>query len=110
MTMSSTPWERSQSSMNAMNGRSTKGTTGLGTVDVSGRSRVPSPPARMSACIVPSLDSSVCRGGHPGSPDALVRQAGRARGLDVQEVASVHQKRPAHAGAHLAQVELGELR
>src|SRR4051794_15101827 len=38
--------------MNAMNGRSTSGTTGLGTVEVSGRRRVPSPPARMSACMV----------------------------------------------------------
>ena len=54
MTTSSTPCERSQSSMNAMNGRSTSGTTGLGTVEVSGRSRVPSPPARISACIRPS--------------------------------------------------------
>src|SRR5690349_16075147 len=33
-----------------MNGRSTSGTTGLGTAEVSGRSRVPSPPARISAC------------------------------------------------------------
>ena len=42
--------------MKAMNGRSTSGTTGLGTVEVSGRSRVPSPPARISACISrPSL-------------------------------------------------------
>ena len=35
-----------------MNGRSTSGTTGFGTVVVSGRSRVPSPPARISACMV----------------------------------------------------------
>ena len=51
--MSSTPCVRSQSSMKAMKGRSTSGTTGLGTVVVSGRSRVPSPPARMRACIRP---------------------------------------------------------
>jgi hypothetical protein len=51
ITTSSTPWPRNQSSMKPMNGRSTSGTTGLGTVDVSGRKRVPSPPARISACI-----------------------------------------------------------
>jgi hypothetical protein len=51
MTTSSTPCPCSQSIMKRMNGRSTSGTTGLGTVLVSGRSRVPSPPARISACI-----------------------------------------------------------
>ncbi len=54
MITSSTPCRRSQSIMNTMNGRSTSGTTGLGTDEVSGRSRVPSPPARMSACIARS--------------------------------------------------------
>src|SRR5215213_9424445 len=50
MTTSSTPWPRSHSSMKTMKGRSTSGTTGFGTAEVSGRSRVPSPPARISAC------------------------------------------------------------
>src|SRR4051794_40917180 len=36
--------------MKTMNGRSTRGTTGLGTPVVSGRRRVPCPPARISAC------------------------------------------------------------
>ncbi len=51
MITSSIPWERSHSIMNAMNGRSTSGTTGLGIVEVSGRRRVPSPPTRITACI-----------------------------------------------------------
>ena len=50
ITTRSTPWRRSQSSMKPMNGRSTRGTTGLGYVVVRGRRRVPSPPARISAC------------------------------------------------------------
>jgi hypothetical protein len=37
-------------SMYVMNGRPTSGTTGLGIVEVSGRRRVPSPPARINAC------------------------------------------------------------
>ena len=36
--------------MNVMNGRPANGITGFGVVSVSGRSRVPSPPARTSAC------------------------------------------------------------
>ena len=47
---SSTPCRRNQSIMYEMNGRPASGTTGFGTDDVSGRSRVPSPPARISAC------------------------------------------------------------
>jgi hypothetical protein len=47
---SSTPWLASQSSMNVRNGRPANGITGFGVVSVSGRSRVPSPPARTSAC------------------------------------------------------------
>ena len=51
ITMSSNPWYSSQSSMYEMNGRLASGTTGFGTLFVSGRNRVPSPPARISACI-----------------------------------------------------------
>ena len=55
MITSSTPCPLSHSSMKEMNGRSTSGTTGLGTVEVSGRRRVPSPPTRITACISPVL-------------------------------------------------------
>ena len=37
--------------MYVMKGRFASGSTGFGTVVVSGRSRVPSPPARISACM-----------------------------------------------------------
>ncbi len=45
-----TPWKRTQSSRKVRNGRPARGITGLGTVRVSGRRRVPSPPASTSAC------------------------------------------------------------
>ena len=48
---SSTPWERTQSSMNDRNGRPASGITGFGVVSVSGLSRVPSPPASTRACM-----------------------------------------------------------
>src|SRR3712207_982905 len=107
-TTSSTPWERSQSSIKAMKGRSTSGTTGFGTVLVSGRSRVPSPPARMSACIRDGrgLDGDAVE----GAADALVGQAGVAHGLRVEEVAPVDEHVAAHARGNLAEVEVGELR
>src|SRR3954452_2897998 len=98
MTMSSTPCERSQSSMKAMNGRSTSGTTGLGTVVVSGRSRVPSPPARMSACT------------RSAPPDALVGEPRAGDAVPVERVAPVDDEVAAHARGHLGPVEVGELR
>src|SRR6185437_7616180 len=59
-----------------MKGRSTRGTTGLGTVEVSGRRRVPSPPTKITACIsgpsgehagVWSSENQACRGRREGT-------------------------------------------
>src|SRR3954447_794089 len=47
---SSTPWPCSQSSMKLRKGRPASGSTGFGVVSVSGRRRVPAPPASTSAC------------------------------------------------------------
>src|SRR5512146_1544776 len=95
---SSTPWLRSHSSMNVMNGRLTSGTTGLGIVDVSGRSRVPSPPTRMSACTerLPA--------------DALVDEPGVARDRRIDEVAAVDQNLAGHPAGDLTPLEVAELR
>src|SRR5215208_7810837 len=101
--------------MKRMNGRSTSGTTGLGTVVVSGRRRVPSPPARISACIASGssrdmppisggmlregpLMASVLRGwcaGRRRPPDALVAQPGGDDRLRIEEVAPVDDERAA---------------
>src|SRR4051812_15481431 len=117
MTMSSTPWRRSQSSMKTMNGRSTSGTTGLGTVVVSGRRRVPSPPARMSACtgLRPAdgarrLHVLALATGDRRPPDALIGEAGVAHLGGLEEVASVHEQIAAHRRGELAEVDVAELR
>ena len=48
--------------MNVRNGRPANGITGFGVVSVSGRSRVPSPPARTRACTrQASTADVVCR-------------------------------------------------
>src|SRR6188472_3165117 len=62
-----------------MKGRSTSGTTGFGTVEVSGRSRVPSPPTRITACTTAP----------PSSPDPLVDEPRGAHRLRVERVAPV---------------------
>src|SRR4051812_3411165 len=98
MITSSTPWRCSHSSMYTRNGRSTSGRTGFGTVTVSGRSRVPSPPTRITACI-----------GASGLPDALVDQAGRADGLRVEGVAPVDEHVAGHRLGDLGEVDLLEL-
>src|SRR4051795_10363484 len=86
--------------MKATNGRSTSGTTGLGTVEVSGRSRVPSPPTRITACTrAPSRRPPYAPVGQPGGGD-------RGR---VQRVAPVDEQLPAHLPRHRAEVELLEL-
>src|SRR5918994_2980742 len=79
---SSTPCERDQSSMNDRNGRPASGMTGFGVVYVNGRSRVPSPPARTSACTLPA--------------DPLVGEAGPLEPLAVEEVAPVDHERNPH--------------
>src|SRR3954470_6436322 len=99
MTTSSTPWRASHSSMKTMNGRSTSGTTGLGTVEVRGRRRVPSPPTRITACM-----SAPSR-----SPDALVGQPGRRDGRGIERVAPVDDELAAHGLGHRVEVELFEL-
>src|ERR671935_875801 len=95
---SSTPWPRSQSSMKLRNGRPASGITGLGTVCVSGRRRVPSPPASTRACM-------------ELAPDALVGEAGGGELVPVEEVATVHQQRLLHQLLHVVSpVEFRELR
>src|SRR5918992_2163324 len=94
---SSTPCECTQSSMNDRNGRPASGMTGLGVVCVSGRSRVPSPPASTSACT-------------PLPADPLVREACPLELLAVEEVAAVDDERHAHPVLHVVRpVELAEL-
>ncbi|MEZ5142691.1 MAG: hypothetical protein R2726_09275 [Acidimicrobiales bacterium] len=48
-TMSSMPCRFSRSTMCSIIGRLTRGSIGLGALEVSGRSRVPSPPAMITA-------------------------------------------------------------
>src|SRR5918996_2138645 len=113
MTTSLTPCERSQSSVNWMNGRSTSGTTGLGTVLVSGRRRVPSPPARIIACtalLAPVAGDRRALSVAGRAPDALVGEAGRGDSAGIEEVAPVHHEPAAHRGGDGPEVELGELR
>src|SRR5690348_12175153 len=98
---SSTPCRRSHWSMYEMNGRPTSGTTGLGIVEVSGRRRVPSPPARISACMSPRpLDD------HHLPPDAFVDEPGCPDRLGIDEVAAVDDQAPWHPLRHLRPVEL----
>src|ERR671928_712152 len=109
-TTSSTPWPRSHSSMYAMNGRSTSGTTGFGTVEVSGRSRVPSPPTRITACTTSLPPWSRGRFWHPRPPaDALVLQAGGEDGCRVERVAPVDHEPARHRGRDLAPVQVEEV-
>src|SRR3712207_3579048 len=84
-----------------MNGRSTRGTTGLGKVEVSGRSRVASPPARISACIASRPASAPA--------DALVIEPGLAHDPRVEEVAPVDHELAAHTPGCIGPVEVGEL-
>src|SRR5215210_4831348 len=93
---SSVPCERAQSSMKVRNGRPASGITGFGVVCVSGRSRVPSPPASTSACTLPA--------------DPLVGEARGHQLVAVEEVAAVHHERHAHAALDLTgPVELAKL-
>src|SRR3954464_9353834 len=92
------PWRARQSSVKLRNGRPASGMTGFGTVRVSGRSRVPSPPARTSACI----------GG--SAPHALVCEAGGCECLAVEVVAAVDDQRALHGVLYIVRpVELLEL-
>ena len=84
-----------------MNGRSTSGTTGLGTVDVSGRRRVPSPADE---------DHGLHALTWPPAPDALVGQPGGADGRRGRaRCARRSAGCPRIASATVAEVELLEL-
>src|SRR3954447_2981363 len=127
---SSTPWPCSQSSMKLRKGRPASGSTGFGVVSVSGRRRVPSPPASTSACTsgssrsmagpeaadarAPSREEPLTGYGRRdvgGAADALVREAGGHERVAVEEVASVNDQRVSHALLDLTgPVELRELR
>src|ERR1700756_5105333 len=103
-----------------MNGRSTSWTTGLGIVEVSGRSRVPPPPARITACTIrPSPAPRFWLGQNlqanplaesPSPAHALVDEPGPGGGVAVDEVAPVDDQVAGHPLAHLGPVQLGELR
>src|SRR3954451_20488485 len=84
--------------MYTRNGRSTSGRTGFGTVTVSGRSRVPSPPTRITAWMAASPLS-----------DALVDQAGGAHGSRVERVTPIDQDGACHRLGDLGEVDLLEL-
>src|SRR4051812_32950487 len=127
---SSTPWPCSQSSMKLRKGRPASGSTGFGVVSVSGRRRVPSPPASTSACTsgssrsmagpeaadarAPSREEPLTGYGRRdvgGAADALVREARGHQRVAVEEVASVDDQRVSHALLDLTgPVELRELR
>src|SRR5205823_7202150 len=99
--------------MKVRKGRPASGITGFGTESVSGRSRVPSPPARTSACKSARLRHRLLRpaGEVARPPDALEREAGRAEQLHVEEVAAVDDQRARHPLLDLTPpVELAELR
>src|SRR5436190_8652914 len=104
MMAAPTPLPRSHSGIYGMNGRPPSGTISLGIVEVSGRSRVPSPPARISACTPAPPGSSPA-----SAPDPLVDEAGPPDPLRVDEVTSVDDQRAGHPLAQLEPVELGEL-
>src|SRR5271169_3217501 len=84
--------------MNETNGLSTSGTTGLGTVEVSGRRRFPSPPTRITAC----TDSP--------PPYPLIHQTRRTDGLRVQGITPVDHQSATHRLGDGQPVELQKLR
>src|SRR3954470_1991854 len=107
ITTSSTPWLLSHSSMYARNGRSTSGTIGLGTVEVRGRSRGPSPPTRITACTRPPPSHG--QGDPALAPDPLVVQARRADRVRLQRVAPVDDQPAVHRLGDGRPVEVAEL-
>src|SRR5689334_23705400 len=84
--------------MKVRNGRPASGMTGFGTVNVSGRSRVPSPPASTRACISRS------------APHAFVVEARGDHRLAVEVVAAVDEQRGLHGVLYIVRpVEVLEL-
>src|SRR5919202_5019868 len=106
---SSTPCAWSQSSMKLRNGRPASGSTGLGVVSVSGRRRVPSPPASTSACISGPTLGRDGRGDVGCAADTLVREARCDERVAVEEVAAVDDQGVGHDAANAIPVELEEL-
>ena len=85
-------------------------TAGLGIDEVSGRSRVPSPPTRTTARISALARSASARHAPPArAPDALVAQARGARGRRIERVAPVDQHVAPHRARDGGEVELAEL-
>src|SRR5437870_7473818 len=72
-----TPWSRSSASWYARNGRFNRGTTGFGRVSVSGRSRVPWPPARMTACVPTAAGDATVRRETPRRVGSATRRRPR---------------------------------
>src|SRR3954452_20678755 len=102
-----------------MCGRPARGSTGFGTVLVRGRRRVPSPPARISACtpspvyVLRLLSGRYANGRgavtRAWAPDRGVGDAGVPHYLRVEEVITGDEQRIRHSLGDLAPVELGEL-
>src|SRR5579884_265157 len=88
-----------------MNGWETSETTGFGTVEVNGRSRVPSPPTRISACTPNAPGPAPAE----SAADPLVDEARGLRLRTVDEVAAVDQDPAARHLGHPRPVEVGEL-
>ena len=76
-TMSSMPWRFSSSTMCSIIGRLTSGSIGLGALDVRGRSRVPSPPAMITAFMGRTYPGAA--GGGAAGPPVLARAARPSR-------------------------------
>src|SRR4051812_36746790 len=100
-TTSVTPPPASQASWSSANGRPRTGTSALGMVSVTGRIRVPSPPARIRHCVKKSGTS-----GHDGRAVVVEREAHLTQAFEGHGVPQggplgrVEQQEPAGAGAH----------
>src|SRR5207245_3237680 len=103
--LSVTPTLASRSSWWRRKGRSTTGTTGLGTVSVRGRSRVPSPPTRITA-FMESLSPWAGR----AADDSIRRLRVRSRTSqedEVSELATRLEERLRSGEARLGTLGLG---
>src|SRR4051812_5463609 len=97
--MSSKPWSFSSRTMCSIIGRLANGIIGLGRFEVSGRRRVPSPPAMITAFIL--LPSSCCLrarvdGGSCSYP-ALSQRISRQRHVGERRPVAEHQPRDGEA-------------
>src|ERR1700744_1344019 len=95
-----------------MNGRPASAITGLGTREVRGRSRAPSPPPRSSGCIVsgPRVRPPPPPPPPPsGAADPLVDQSRPPNRLAIGVVAAVDEQITRHPLPHRLPVERREL-